>query len=221
MPPDNHAKTWNDVTDLVSTTPFNISDFETYCSKNSKIIDIGCGYGRICKELELNGYKNIVGIDSSSAQLNRASKNLKYTKLVLSNALNIPIEDGFFDVGISFGVINCLINKDDFKIYAYELNRLLQPNSYLFVNEFTRNDSPYFDDKYHSGIPKYKLNRVFTSNSGLVYRHYSIAEILTELDPYFDLVKSERHKFKSLNHTHEVNGYTLILQKPEYVSRFR
>lgn len=221
MSTNNIRSSWDDIPELISTTPFDIEMFSKYSHKESSILDIGCGYGRICKQLEESGYKHIVGVDSSEILLKRASSSLIFTKLILSDALSMPLINEQFDVAISFGVINCLTKKNDFEVYALEVDRLLKPGGYFLVNEFTRNDSEYFEKKYSVGAEKYKLNRVFKSNTGLVYRHYSIAEILSVFDPYFDLVRCERHDFLSLNHSRKVNGYSFVLQKLIYNSKFR
>ena len=40
--------------------------------KKSSILDIGCGFGRYLKALEMNGYPNSFGIDPSEEQISYA-----------------------------------------------------------------------------------------------------------------------------------------------------
>ncbi|MBM3234937.1 class I SAM-dependent methyltransferase [Candidatus Poribacteria bacterium] len=212
---------WNSFPDLVSTTPFDINVFKKYCSPESYIIDIGCGYGRICKILEQHGFKGLVGIDSSEIQLKRAKKELTKTKLVFADAVYLPFDDNVFNHAITFGLMNCLIKKEELEKFVSKLNHIMKPGGYWFANVYTRNDSPYFDKKYKEGLEKFKIERAFLSNSGIIFRHYSIAEIINIIDPFFDLISCEKKEFLSMGHKRTVNGYSLILKKITYKSKYR
>jgi len=217
----SHKTPWDNFPELESTTPFDIETFSKYCSKDSNIIDIGCGYGRICKLLENDGFYNITGIDSSTVLLERAKKNLSKTKIILSDTLKISLKDNFYDVGISFGIINCLYKEGDLQKYAQECSRLLKSGAFLFINEYTRNDSEYFDLKYETGLKEFNIPRVFRSNNGIIYRHYSIVNLLNAFDKDFNLIKCESKELLSQNHSRKVSGFSLILQKTTYKSSFR
>ncbi len=212
---------WDKFPNLESTTSFDVNVFKYYCPIDFMIADIGCGYGRICGVLENHGYKNIIGVDSSSVLLERAIDNLEHTCLVAANGLSIPIREGSVDCAISFGLINCLTKYDQLTRYAAELGKIVRPDGYLFINEFTRNNSPYFDDKYNKWKDKFGGNRVFKSNSGIMFRHYSIVEILSVFDPYFELIACNKQNYLSLNHKRTVCGYSIVLKKLSYQSSFR
>jgi SAM-dependent methyltransferase len=73
-------------------------------NKNIKILDVGCGTGRVVKVLREAGYEAYgidLGLDSSPLFWEGESKNY----LFLANALSLPFEDDFFDFIISFGVM--------------------------------------------------------------------------------------------------------------------
>ena len=40
-------------------------------SKKAKILDFGCGYGRICQKVWRMGYRNVVGYDCSPRMIER------------------------------------------------------------------------------------------------------------------------------------------------------
>ncbi|MDP2843641.1 MAG: class I SAM-dependent methyltransferase [Acetobacterium sp.] len=67
--------TWDDYPEFKATTPFDILYFKQLIPKNFKILEIGCGYGRILSLLEKEGYFNLSGVDFSTVQLSRAKKN--------------------------------------------------------------------------------------------------------------------------------------------------
>ncbi|MGW2635350.1 class I SAM-dependent methyltransferase [Streptomyces sp. NPDC001348] len=43
-------------------------------SRHAAILDYGCGYGRIMKELELHGFGDLTGVDASPAMISRARR---------------------------------------------------------------------------------------------------------------------------------------------------
>ena len=51
-----------------------IKEVSKYVSKNSKILDIGCGYGEMSKYFIDNGAKLVVAIDISEKMIQKAMK---------------------------------------------------------------------------------------------------------------------------------------------------
>ncbi|WP_318484851.1 class I SAM-dependent methyltransferase [Photobacterium leiognathi] len=51
-------------------------DFVASVLLKSKILDFGCGYGRITKQLSELGYREVVGIDSSKEMVKRGLVNV-------------------------------------------------------------------------------------------------------------------------------------------------
>jgi SAM-dependent methyltransferase len=116
---------WDAMLQLKSTTPLDITTFTTLCDQDSKIIDLGCGYGRICSVLESLGYKRLVGVDLSQIQLERAKTYLHYTKLVCTDVRKLPFDSSEFDHAITFGVINCLIETEELRKFIKECSRIV------------------------------------------------------------------------------------------------
>jgi SAM-dependent methyltransferase len=46
--------------------PINFEQLNQLLCRDSKILDYGCGYGRVSNDLYLHGYTNIIGIDFST-----------------------------------------------------------------------------------------------------------------------------------------------------------
>ena len=59
----NQRKFWNEVANKKTfTIPFNMALFSEFIPKNSRVLDLGCGYGRIIKQLEKNGFTNTLSV---------------------------------------------------------------------------------------------------------------------------------------------------------------
>ena len=53
-------------------TPFQMDLFKKHVDLDKKILDYGCGYGRVLKELYDHGYNDLLGVDFSSEMIHRA-----------------------------------------------------------------------------------------------------------------------------------------------------
>lgn len=108
-------------------------------SKNSRILEVGVGTGRLTNEVARRGY-NILGLDYSYGMLSKAFNVYNYGDLskvefLQGNIESLPIKNSSFDVIICLGVITYI--KSDEKAF-HELARLLKPGGTLilsFVNK--------------------------------------------------------------------------------------
>jgi len=83
-----------------------ISDY-----KPDTILELGCGYGRVLKELaKKNKQATITGIDISKDQLKEAKEYLKdfNVSLLEYNGIKLPFDDNSFDVVYTCGVFSVL-----------------------------------------------------------------------------------------------------------------
>jgi ubiquinone/menaquinone biosynthesis C-methylase UbiE len=68
-----------------------------YLTKSDKILDLGCGYGRIAIPLQLQGY-NVYGVDISENLLKHAKTQSSYPeKFKLGSTDNLPYKTNSFD----------------------------------------------------------------------------------------------------------------------------
>lgn len=91
----------------------------SFCEKGDKILEVGCGTGRVLKYLLDKGLTNITGVDISDEMLAMAQKKLnKYLKI---NTLTLKKHDfaeealkaSFNKAFITFHSFNYIINKPD------------------------------------------------------------------------------------------------------------
>ncbi len=156
---------------------FNLPiDRDRFCSivgLKSKILDFGCGYGRIMKELIDCGYTDVVGIDPSSAMVERGLATFPELSLSHSNRAALPFADGSFDAVVACAVFTCIPSHEDRFKAASEIARVLKPSGFLHISEFCSEEA-----------------RAFTSGLGM-HMHYSKVEEMQNLFKMFKCVYEE------------------------------
>jgi predicted TPR repeat methyltransferase len=120
------------------------SMLDTYLdSKNSRVLDAGCGTGLVGEVLCKMGYENIDAMDFSSDMLDEAAKKNVYSRLLQADMnQRLEIEDDAYDATICVGTFT----------YAHvgphafdELVRVTRPGGYIC---FTIRDGAYQEYGY-------------------------------------------------------------------------
>lgn len=98
----------------------------------SKVLDIGCGTGRLCAQL---ASKNVqyTGVDISQEQLNQAEQTCPTGEFWHATMTRLPFEDQSTDYVFMIASLHHVIGKDERKKAAAEAIRVLKPGGTLFV----------------------------------------------------------------------------------------
>ena len=105
-------------------------------ARESLILDVACGTGDLSLMLfEIDGAR-VVGTDFCRPMLSIAAEKVPAgVRLIEADALSLPFKDGTFDaVTIAFGLRNLAGVESGLK----ELRRILKPNGWVAVLEFSR-----------------------------------------------------------------------------------
>ena len=78
-----------------------------FIKNDSKILDVGCGKGKLLSLL--SGSKKF-GIDNSKSMLNTARHSDKKYKIIISNAYSIPFKNNSFDFVYSVAVLHHIVS---------------------------------------------------------------------------------------------------------------
>ena len=128
-------------------------------SKNTKLIDVGCGTGDIGKLFleSVNYYGEVYNVDPNKNMINMGKKKFKNTKNIkwfVNSAENLQFEDNFFDFyTISFGLRNTKNIDKSIK----EAFRVLKPGGKFLCLEFSKVQNDNFRKiykEYSKLIPK-------------------------------------------------------------------
>jgi SAM-dependent methyltransferase len=108
----------------------------SYLPKEGKILDAGCGFGKLVIYLKRRGY-NITGIDNNELAVAKLKEFDKSLQVELGDILNIHYPDNSFDAYISMGVVEHFENGP--LPALKEAHRVLKPYGLIFVSVPTAN----------------------------------------------------------------------------------
>lgn len=157
--------------------PMPLSDLQKHISKDSRILEIGCGYGRVLNELYSLGYTNLCGNDVSEWMINRGKKQYPHlaSLMTVSNGSSLEYADQEFDAVIMIGVLTCITDDSYQKILVNEIKRVTKPKGIICLCDFVINEN--FKDKYDA---YYKSNNLtedkygtFKLKENATFRHYT------------------------------------------------
>jgi SAM-dependent methyltransferase len=116
----------------------DIDFYVEQCASNVKLLEIGCGTGRVLQGLAKRGFINLTGVDISGAMLDQAKKKLApyisqhKIKLLNHNLIEAPLTSIFEVAIIPFYTLNYILEQiEDFLTH---LRLSLEPQSLLLLD---------------------------------------------------------------------------------------
>ena len=132
------------------------------------VLDLACGTGDLCRELQRNGYR-AVGFDFSHGMLSASTTS---APLVEADVLRLPLRDDAAD-GVTCGF--ALRNVVDLGVFFAELARVIRTGGRVVLLDASEPD-----------------NRLMRAGHGLYFRHVvpRIGRVLSDGDAYAYLPRS-------------------------------
>ncbi len=131
--------------------------FIPYIKDNFKILDLGCGNGRLLKSLlPINKNFNYLGVDFSEDLIEAARKNHPDFRFVVADMTELNFAPETFDMIFMIASFHHLPTKRERLEILYSLNRWLKPGGYLFMTNWNLWQKRYF---------KYALYRFWSKSS--------------------------------------------------------
>lgn len=105
-------------------------------SRNAKILDCGCGTGRLIKSLRKFGFKNITGVDASEEMVHECT-SLDGAMIIKSDVLEMSdhIKSDSFDVVIISNIMHHLTNQKAWRDFLTNCHRSLKAGGHLIIRE--------------------------------------------------------------------------------------
>ncbi len=121
-----------DYTRTRSFIPDNIRGLADYVLEGEKVLDSGCASGRFFEVLK-DKKIDYFGIDISKELIEIAKKRYPQANFQVTDALNLPFPDNFFDKVFSISVIHHIPSKELRIRYLKEIERVLKPEGLLVL----------------------------------------------------------------------------------------
>ncbi len=149
---------------VANETNFNleidIAQFIERVPCDERVLDYGCGYGRITEQLYKNGYSNIVGIDTSGEMIKRGELMYPHLSFQKAKETKRDFPDNLFGAVIVCAVLTCLPKQQQKLDALSEIKRLLKPGGILHLVEFCN-----------------ETNNTFMSKIGVLMHHQHPSEL--------------------------------------------
>jgi len=117
-----------DVNELKNANEYPLHLIDKYIDREKKIIELGCGLGRVLKHYHYRGY-DIEGIEYDRYCVSKLKSEDGNLKIRQANITSLPYNNKAFDVATAFGILGHLEN--DMGKAFLEVNRILREGGLL------------------------------------------------------------------------------------------
>jgi len=178
--------------------PLNTTWLMRYADSKTRILDLGCGYGRTLFELQRGGYTNTIGIDFSLRMLKRCRCQIPDVSLVQNDGRSIPLQEYSVDLVLLFAVLTCIPHDEDQRNLLREIGRVLRPGGLVYISDLLLNHDLRNLERYNRYAGQYGTYGVFKLPEGLVVRHHT-KEWIEELTSSFGRLEFEDFEVTTMN----------------------
>jgi SAM-dependent methyltransferase len=209
---NNQNAYWDGVAALKTFThPIDTAILDKYLNRESKILDFGCGYGRIVKEVSDFGFTNIVGFDTSKELINRGIRETNSGLFYIGHPLDLPIEDHSIDCILLFAVLTCIPSNAGQIELVQMLYAKLKKGGIIYISDYYLQDNSPEVDRYQYLDDDLNNFGVFSLPEGATFRHHT-REWISELTKDFNVLLEKPIEVMTMN-GHAAKGFQLIGQK--------
>lgn len=188
----------------------DLNFYEKYVNKHTRILEIGCGTGRVTIPLA-SKCESIVGLDLSESMLNRFQQKLKCIDLNDKNNIKLVREDmtnfnlnQHFDLIIFPGLAFLSLTSDQLRVECLEcVKNHMSDDCIVIIDQFNPNpdklntnserlDFEYFDDEIGYTIKKYSIQKGHDGNNQVIsmkyiYKVFDNENLIDEIEDDFKL----------------------------------
>lgn len=160
------AKHWAEISDTVEfSAPLDLSILKDQLSPGARILDLGCGYGRISNQLHELGF-SVSGYDLSSKLIARGKSKFPYLELMAGDARNISEPSHSFDAVVVSALFTTVPSPRHRSEIVFEIQRLLKSGGFVCGVDFLHQESV-----------AYSAGGEFHSTAGIKMKHFREAEL--------------------------------------------
>lgn len=187
---------------LGSTKPFshpvNLSRLAELVDRDRRILDFGCGYGRVMGLLHEHGYRNLVGVDPAPAMIAAARQRFPALTFLEVNSPRLPFADESVDAALLFTVLTCIPSDDEQRRVIREIGRVLRPDGLLYISDLWLQKDERNVDRYRRYQATYGVYGIFELPEGLVLRHHT-RQWIEQLTAQFTVITVDEIVAETMN----------------------
>ena len=194
------------------THPVNLDRLEQFLSHESRILDFGCGYGRVLAMLRERGFTNLVGVDHASSLIALARErhpNIPFEEL--PDPLHLPFAENSFDGVLLIAVLTCIPSDENQVAIMNELRRVLRPGGVMYLSDLWLQTDTRNIERYARGQEKHGVYGVFDLPEGVTLRHHD-RKWIEELTSRFEKLVQDEVETRTMN-GNSASGFQLFCRK--------
>ena len=177
---------WDSIADSKTFShPLDLNRFAALVDRDARILDYGCGYGRLTGELYAAGYHDVTGVDPAPRMIERARSAYPQIAFATLDSAEPPFADASFDAVLLFSVLTCIIDDGEQRAVVADIARVLRPGGIVYVSDIQIQDDERNRARYDAFVDAHRSYGVFELEPGIVFRHLSLAWV-TELFSRFE-----------------------------------
>jgi SAM-dependent methyltransferase len=195
--------------------PVNFERLRQWLSPSSRILDLGCGYGRALGLLFDRDYHNLAGFDPAPAMVAMARE--RFPAITFAE-LTSPPDDASVEATLLFAVLTCVPTNQGQRAIVEEVGRILEPGGLFYISDLWLQTDERNRERYIRDEPKYRTYGVFDLPEGVTVRHHDPSWIET-LTQAFDTVALDHINIQTMN-GHPAKGFQWFGLKRSDSNRF-
>lgn len=196
---NNQVDYWNDVAwKKEFTHTVNLSLLREWLPFDSRILDFGCGYGRVCHDLVQAGYRAVVGVDSSAEMIRRGRSQYPDLTLETLGPLGLTYPANSFDAVLLIAVLTCIPEDRGQRALMSTLKTLLRSAGLLYISDYLLQSDERNQQRYQQHASEFGTYGVFRLPEGVVVRHHS-REWMESLTRDFEMLDATQVDAMTMN----------------------
>jgi len=198
--------------------PVNVAQLRQLLTPSSRILDYGCGYGRVLGILHENGFLNLIGVDPAVEMIAMARHRFpSITFEILDDFRKVRLPDDSVDAVLLFAVLTCVPSDEGQRAIVDEATRLLRATGILYISDMCLQADSRNIERYQVGLKKYGVEGVFDLPEGVTVRHQP-REWIDELTRDYQLIAAGDIQLQTMN-GHAANGFQWLGRKRNLTTR--